>query len=331
MSFTTNNLLMINKVYFIIILSLIFSCNSDQPTPTTQSSQSPTSKLLPELSTGTKTGYKKIEYLPPGIENIFGKMPSKENGFYKFTFPRQDFNVMLEGIKIDPRFAFTTWFAFMPQDSAGSSGMLMGDIVLLESEFKNVLKKLDEKGLDIAAIHNHLLGEKPKIMYLHIMSMGEPMNLFNSLKEVLSVTATPLKSNYADTSQNMEWGKTEEILGYNGKKEGSILKLSIPRNERIKDAGMEIPENFGVNSVINFQKVGDKAAVTGDFVLIPSEVNTVQKMLTKGNIIVTALHSHMLFEQPRLFFMHFWAVDDPEKLALVLNDVLRSTNHVRRR
>ncbi len=320
------------KYYLIILPFIIFSCNSDESAPSsTQSSQSAPHKILPELSTGTKTDFKKITYLPESIENIFGKIPSKENGFYKFSFPRQDFNVMLEGVKIDPRFAFTTWFAFMPQDSAGSSGMLMGDMVLLESEFKNVLKKLEEKSLDIAAIHNHLLGEKPKIMYLHVMSMGKPLDLFNSLKEVLSVTATPVKASFTDTSQNMDWGKIEETLGYSGKKEGNILKFSVPRNERIKDAGMEIPENFGVNSVINFQKVGDKAALSGDFVLIPSEVNTVQKILTKGNIVVTALHSHMLFEQPRLFFMHFWAVDAPEKLAVVLQEVLRSTNHVRKR
>ncbi len=323
---------MIYKLSVVIALLFFVSCNGDNSDPSpTQSSQSSSPQLLPELSTGTKTDYKKIEYLPAGIENIFGKMPSKENGFYKFSFPRTDFNVMLDGVKIDPRLAFTTWFAFMPQDSAGSSGMLMGDVVLLESEFKNVLKKLEEKSLDIAAIHNHLLGEKPKIMYLHVMSMGKPLDLFNSLKEVLSVTATPLKASFTDTSQNMDWGKTEETLGLSGKKEGSILKFSVPRNERIKDAGMEIPENFGVNSVINFQKVGDKAALSGDFVLIPSEVNTVQKILTKGNIVVTALHSQMLFEQPRLFFMHFWAVDAPEKLAVVLQEVLRSTNHVRKR
>ena len=314
------------KYYLILLPFIIFSCNSE-PSQSTQSTQSVPPKLLPELSTGTKADFKKITRLPEGIENIFGKMPSKENGYYKFSFPRQDVTVMLDGIKIDPRFAFTTWFAFMPQDSAGSSGMLMGDVVLLESEFKDVLKKLDEKGIDIAAIHNHILGEKPKMMYLHVMSMGEPMSLFNSLKEVLSVTATPLRANFSDTAKDMDWGKTEEVLGVAGKKEGHILKFSVPRNERIKDAGIEIPENFGVNSVINFQRVGDKAAVTGDFVLIPSEVNTVQKMLTRGNIVVTALHSHMLFEQPRLFFMHFWAVDDPEKIAVILHDVLRSTNH----
>lgn len=215
----------------------------------------------------------------------------------------------------------------MPQDSAGTSGMLMGDIVLLESELKNVLKKLDEKGIDISAIHNHLLGEKPKIMYLHVMSMGEPISIFNSLKEVLSVTATPFKTKPPDSTQTLDWGKTEEILSVKGNREGNILKLSIPRNERIKDAGIEIPENFGVNTVINFQKIGGKVAITGDFVLIPSEVNTVQKMLTKANIAVTALHSHMLFEQPRLFFMHFWAVDDAEKLAVILYDILRITNH----
>jgi Domain of Unknown Function (DUF1259). len=167
-------------------------------------------------------------------------------------------------------------------------------------------------------------------MYLHVMAMGNPIQLFSSLKEVLSVTATPLKANYTDTSQNMDWRITEDSLGYKGRKEGSILKFSIQRNERIQDGGVEIPENFGVNSTINFQKVGDKAAVTGDFVLIPSEVNTVQKILTRGNILVTALHSHMLFEQPRLFFMHFWAVDDPLKLAAVLHDVLRSTNHAQK-
>lgn len=316
------------KTYFLIILQFTFlSCNSDEPTSSSTQSTKSAPKIIPELSTGTKTDFKKITYLPAGIENIFGKMASKENGFYKFSFPRQDITVSLDGIKIDPRLAFTTWFAFMPHDSSGSSGMLMGDMVLLESEFKNVLKKMDEKSLDIAAIHNHLLGEKPKIMYLHVTGMGKPESLFSSLKEVLSVTGTPLKGIFSDTAQNMNWGKTEEVLGIGGKKEGSILKFSVPRNERIKDEGVEIPENFGVNSVITFQKVGDKAAITGDFVLIPSEVNTVQKMLTKGNIVVTALHSHMLFEQPRLFFMHFWAVDDPEKLAVVLHDVLRSTNH----
>lgn len=321
---------MIKNYFFITIIMLQTACSNNSPsTPSNSSTQSgvPQHKLLPELETGTKRNFPKIEKLPPGIENIFGTKPSMDNGFYKFSFPRQDFNVMLDGVKVDPRFAFTTWLAFMPQDSTGVSGMLMGDMVLLEPELKNVLKKLDEKGIDISAIHNHLLGEKPKIIYLHVTAMGNPSDIFERMKEVLSVTATPLKATSADTSQTIDWSKTEDTLGYKGKQEGNILKLSIPRNERIQDAGVEIPEKFGVNSTINFQRIGAKAAVTGDFVLIPSEVSTVQKILTRGNILVTALHSHMLFEQPRLFFMHFWAVDNPEKIAAVLFDVLRSTNH----
>jgi len=317
--------------YFLIILVLFVSCNTETVTPTTQSTQTTSPKMLPELSTGTKSDFKKIDYLPEGITNVFGVEPSKENGFYKFSFPRTDLNVTLDGVKIDPKLAFTTWFSFMPHDSAGSSGMLMGDIVLLETEFKNVLKRIEEKSIDISAIHNHLLGEKPKIMYLHISAMGKPVDLFNNLKEILSVTATPLNSSSTDTAQTIDWSNTETVLGITGKSEGKLLKFSIPRNEKIQDAGIEIPENFGINSIINFQRIGNKAAITGDFVLIPSEVTTVQKMLTKGNIVVTALHNHMLFEQPRLFFMHFWAVDDPEKIAVVLNDVLRNTNHAIKR
>ena len=137
------------KKYFLIFLPLIiFSCNTQQEAPANQSPQSPVKKLIPELSSKTKTDFKPPVKLPAGIETIFGKMPSKENGFYTFSFPRQDLNISLEGVKLDPRFAFTSWFAFMTQDSAGTSGMLMGEVVLLESECKNVLNKLEEKGME---------------------------------------------------------------------------------------------------------------------------------------------------------------------------------------
>ncbi len=303
---------------------LLYACNGEPSSPA--QTQSPSTKLLPQVSTGTKSDFKKPDKLPAGIENIFGKMPSKENGFYKFSFPRTDLSVNINGLQIDPRLAFTTWFSFMPTDSMGD-GMMMGDVVLLESEFKNVEKKLDEKGIDISAIHNHLLEEKPKVMYLHVMATGKAMELFSSIKEVLLQTATPLHAVFSDTSQTTDWGRTEDTLGRKGKRQGNILTFNIPRNEKIQDGGMEIPEGFGISSAINFQKTGNRAAVTGDLVLIPSEVSTVSKILSRGNIVVTALHSHMLFEQPRLFFMHFWAVDDPEKIAAVFHEVLESTNH----
>ena len=317
--------------YLLILFSLLFiACNDNAPVESGKSAESSSPKLLPELQTGTKTSFKQIEKLPPGIETIFNKMPLKENGFYKFSFPRYDLNVMSGDVKIDARFALTSWLAFMPQDSSITSGIMMGDLVLLETELQNVLKKLDEKGIDITAIHNHFTGEKPKIIYLHVSTMGNPMDLFERMKEILEVTGTPLKENLPDTSQIVNWDKVENILVYKGKKEGTVLKFSVARKERIKDAGVEIPENFGISSDINFEKYGDKTAVSGDLVLIPSEVNTVQKMLTRGNILVTALHNHMLFEQPRVFFMHFFSVGDAEKISMVIKDVLNSTNHERR-
>ena len=308
----------------VLAVLLGLACNQRPAEPASQSSPAP--RLVPELSTGTKSSFGKIETLPEGIENIFGKMPSKENGFYKFSFPRTDLHIMLDGVQVDPRLAFTSWIALMPFDSTGNS-MLMGDLILKESELKNVLKKLDEKGIDISAIHNHLLGESPKIMYMHVMSMGKPLDILQGMKEVLAQTATPLQSKF-DSVGIADWGNTEDTFGYTGNKDGNLLRFNIPRNEKIKDGGIELPETFGIGSAITFQKVGGKAAVTGDFVLIPSEVNTVQRILSRANILVTALHSHMLFEQPRLFFMHFWAVDDPAKLGAALHEVMRSTNHV---
>ena len=315
------------KVFLPLIAIFIISCNEDKTTSSPPTNSSPAMQKMPELSTGTKTVYKKIEKLPAGIENIFGRMPSKEMGHYKFSFPRQDIHVTLDGIKIDPRLAFTTWFAFRPMDTVNAEVMMMGDVVLLETEFKSVLQKLDQRGIDISAIHNHLLNEKPKIMYMHVMAMGAPADLSAKMKEVLQLTATPLTASFTDTASTMDWGKTEEIIGMAGKKEGSILKFGVPRIERIKDQGMELPENFGINSTINFQKVGDKAAATGDFVLLGSEVNTAQKILGRAGLLVTAVHSHMLFENPRLFFMHFWGLDDPEKIAKAIREVLVSSKH----
>ena len=312
----------------IAITSIFLSCNSEDTAPaqSTQNSAAPTTRR-PELSTGNKTDFKKIEKLPAGIDSIFNKMPSKENGYYKFSFPRTDLNVSLDGIKIDPRLAFTTWFAFRPMDTVNAMAMVMGDVVLLETEFKAVLQKMDQRGLDVSAIHNHLLNEKPKVMYLHVSAMGEPKDLCVKLKELLQLTHTPLNYVNTDTASTMEWGMTEKNMGVLGKKEGSVYKFSIPRNERIKEEGMELPETFGVNSVVNFQKAGNKAAVTGDFILLGTEISTAQRILSRAGILVTAIHSHMLFDEPHFYFMHFWAVDDAEKIANALHDLLVHSNH----
>lgn len=273
----------------------------------------------------SKTNFSKIENLPTGIEAVFGKTPSKNNGFYKFSFPRTDLKVVADGITIDPRLAFTSWFAFMPAKDS-SKAMLMGDIVLLESELPAVEKKLAEEGIEITAIHNHLIGESPKVMYLHVGGMGNPVDLSNKLKAALALTATPMQATFKDQAGQVDWSNIEQIIGLKGKQNGPILSFGIPRKEKITEDGMELPSGFGISTGIAFQKSGNKTAITGDFVLMADEVNPVAKALIQHGITVTAIHNHMLTDNPRLFMMHFWAVDDPEALARGLKAALDKTN-----
>jgi len=269
--------------------------------------------------------FAKIETLPAGMDTVLGKEPSKEVGFYKFSFPRSDLKVQLDGVTVDPRLAFTTWFSFAPMDQGGDA-MLMGDMVLLEKELPGVEKKLTEDGINITAIHNHLLNEKPKMMYLHVDAMGDPLALSKKLKDVLSLTATPMKASFKDQLGEIKWDSVEQILGVKGKPAGPVINFGIPRREQVKAGGMDIPAGFGIATGIGFQKIGDKAAITGDFVLLDKEVVPVTEALIQNGITVTAIHNHMLMDSPRLFMMHFWAVDNPEKLAQGLKAALDKTN-----
>jgi len=280
------------------------------------------------MQTNKPVSFAKIEALPAGMDTVLGKEPSKEVGFYKFSFPRADLKVQLEGVTVDPRLAFTTWFSFAPMKE-GKDAMLMGDMVLLETELPKVEKRLTEDGINITAIHNHLLNEKPKIMYLHVDAIGDPMALCQKLKEVLSLTATPLKASFKDQPGVMKWDRVEQILGVKGKPAGPVLNFSFPRNEQVKGDGMDIPAGFGIATGIGFQKIGDKAAITGDFVLMDKEVVPVTTALIQHGITVTAIHNHMLMDSPRLFMMHFWAIGNPDDLAKGLKAALDKTNSKR--
>jgi Domain of Unknown Function (DUF1259) len=269
--------------------------------------------------------FSKIESFPAGIDSVFGKEPSKEVGYYKFSFPRADLKVQLDGVTIDSRLAFTTWFAFAPTKD-GKDAMLMGDMVLLETELPKVEKKLIEDGINVTAIHNHLLNEKPKIMFLHVDAMGDPLFLSQKLKDVLSLTSTPLKASFKDQAGEIKWDGVEQIIGAKGKPAGPVLSFGIPRKEGVKADAMDIPPGFGIATGIGFQKVGDRAAITGDFVLMDKEVGPVTTALVQNGITVTAIHNHMITDSPRLFMMHFWAVGKPDDLARGLKAAIDKTN-----
>ena len=206
--------------------------------------------------------------------------------------------------------------------------MVMGDLVLTEDEVTPVMQKIQQGGLEVTAIHNHILHESPRVMYMHIAGHGNAAKLAQTIHDALTATGTPAESPAAaPTKIDLDTGKIDEALGQKGKDNGGVYQFGVPRAETIRDHGIEVPPSMGVSTAINFQPTGNgRAAITGDFVLLGSEVNPVIEALRANGIQVTALHSHMLNEEPRLFFTHFWANADAVKLADGLRAALDKTN-----
>jgi hypothetical protein len=257
-------------------------------------------------------------------------------GVYRVGLGRSDLKVTLDGVEIRPTLALGSYLAFQKM---GSEAMVMGDLVLLHEEVNPVMKKLIEGGIEITALHNHLLRSSPATMYMHFLGRGDPVKLAAALRAGLAESKTPLAApapagSPAPTSApaplGIDTAAIDQALGTKGAVNGGVYAFNIPRAETIMEDGMAIPIGMGSGNVINFQPTGGgKAAITGDFVLIASEVNPVLKTLRDGGIEVTALHSHMLTEQPRLFFMHFWAHDDAGKLAASLKAALSKVNRAK--
>jgi hypothetical protein len=258
------------------------------------------------------------------LNNVFGKKGSVQGNVYKISYPRSDLKVKVGDFSVAPGLALGSWVGIIKMEN---ESMMMGDLVLLDAEVPKVITKLVEENLDITAIHNHLINETPNIKYIHFHGSGDAVQLAKKIKSVLAVTATPLSAPAAQTqTKNIDWSKVTAILGTTGKQNGMLLQYAFPRNEKLTESGMEMPPSMGMATSINFQMDGSRAAITGDFVLLADEVNPVIKALTENGIMPTALHTHMLNDEPRLFMMHFWAVGNPEKLAKGLRAALDKTN-----
>jgi hypothetical protein len=262
------------------------------------------------------------------VAEAFGKEGTASAGdVYRISLPRSDLKVTLDGIELKPGFALGGWLAFEPM---GQQAMVMGDLVLLEGEVNPVMEKLLQSGLEITAIHNHLLRSKPTTMFMHLMGHGDPVKLAKQLHDAVAASKTPLEkaSGTAATAEvTMDVAAIDNVLGAKGKINGAVLQYSLPRAEEISVDKVSVPPALGSAIAINFQPTGNgKAAITGDFVLIGSEVSPVLHVLRENGIEVTALHSHMVDEQPRLYFMHFWANDDVQKLTHGLKAALRLVN-----
>lgn len=251
------------------------------------------------------------------IDDALGRAGQKSGDVYRLGFPRTDLHVTVAGVDIKPGLALGSWAAFSGGDDSAS---VMGDLVLLEDEVNPVMAKLRASGFEITAVHNHVINETPRVLYMHYLGHGKAMDLAKSLRAALEESKTPLGKPAAPSAAVAEppaFVKTiEDTLGAKGRWAGGVLSFGIPRAETITEGGMTLTGAQGVAESINFQEAGPgKVATTGDFVLTAGEVNAVISALEQHNILVTALHSHMLTEQPRLFFMHFWAVGATESVA----------------
>lgn len=262
------------------------------------------------------------------VDDAMGRAGQDQpDGAHRFAMPRSDLKVTAEGVEIKAGFALGSWAAF---NRMGNQAEVMGDLVLTDSEVTPVMQKLVDSGIEISALHNHLLNESPHVMYMHIHGHGDPVQLASSLRAALALSKTPASSPPAAAAPpdlGFDSKQVDTALGRAGKNNNGIYQFSIPRNEKITQRGMAVPNSLGVTTALNFQPTGNgKAAITGDFVLLATEVNPVIKTLRQNGVAVTALHSHMLDEQPRLYFMHFWANDDAVKLAKGLRAAVDQTN-----
>jgi hypothetical protein len=250
------------------------------------------------------------------------------SGVYRVALPRTDLHVAVDGIQLRPALALGGWLAFR---SMGDSTMVMGDLVLTENEINPVMTRLAVGGIDITALHNHLLRAQPNTMYMHVLGQGDAVKPATALHDALAASKTPLKASPAPASQTIELDTAaiDHALGAKGKVNGGVYQMSIPRGDAISDNGMPVPDAMGSANAINFQPLsGGNAAIAGDLVLKAHEVNPVLRALRENGIEVTAVHNHMLDDQPHVFFMHFWAHKNAVELAKAMRAALGKTTVV---
>lgn len=270
------------------------------------------------------------------VDQALGRPGTEQaGGVHRYGFPRSDLKVTLDGVAIKPALALGSWAAFQPM---GTEAMVMGDLVLTLDEVNPVMSRLLASGFTITALHNHLLRSAPATMYMHVGARGDPVKLAQALHDALAVSRTPLASPSRDLQPpsagagsspplDLDTAALDQAMGAKGKANGGVYQFSYPRADKPAAGGMPAPASMGTATAINFQPTGNgKAAITGDFVMTANEVDPVMRALRADGIDITALHNHMLDDQPRLFFMHFWSNQDAQKLAKGLRLALDKMN-----
>jgi hypothetical protein len=262
------------------------------------------------------------------VDEVMGRSPAVAGDVHRYNWPRTDLNVTVDGVTIKPALALGGWTAFKPMHG---EVMVMGDLVLLDTEVNPVMAKLLENGVEVTAVHNHLLRANPPTYYMHIGGHGDPVKFATAIHTALAESKTPMTPPTppaAPPAVDLDTAQLDSIIGVKGTNNGGVYAFGVPRRDPITEGGMQITPvgPMGAANAINFQPTGGgKAAITGDFLVTGEEVNPLIKTLRQNGIEVTAIHSHMLTEQPRMIFIHFWANDDAIKLAKGLRAALEKT------
>jgi uncharacterized protein DUF1259 len=261
------------------------------------------------------------------VDAALGKTAAVSGEVHRYGLPRSDLHVTLDGVAIKPALALGGWIAFAPMHG---QAMVMGDLVLLENEITPVMTKLLDGGLDITAIHNHILRASPATFYMHVGGHGDPEKMAAIIRSALSASNTPFDPQATTAGPaptvDLDTAKLDQIIGVRGTANGGVYQFAVPRRDPILESGMQVNGPLGGANAINFQPTGNgKAGITGDFLVTGNEVNPLIRALRAGDIEVTAIHSHMLDEQPRMFFIHFWANDEALKLARGIRTALETT------
>src|SRR5882757_4424190 len=261
------------------------------------------------------------------VDAALGKTAAVAGEAHRYGLPRSDLQVTLDGVAIKPALALGGWVAFAPM---GGEAMVMGDLVLLETEITPVMTRLLDGGLDITAVHNHILRASPATFYMHVGGHGDPEKMAAVIRSALAASKTPFDPPAANPpappALDLDTAKLDEIIGVKGTPNGGVYQFGVPRRDPIMEMGLKVTGPMGGTNAVNFQPTGGgKAAITGDFLVTEAEVNPLIRALRANDIEVTAIHSHMLSEQPRMFFVHFWANDDALKLARGIRAALEKT------
>ena len=264
------------------------------------------------------------------IERVMGMKGKSNNGEYKVTIPQNDLDVKVDGFKIIPAMGLGTWVAFTP---AANGVMIMGDLIVTETDLKPVQQEIIRQGLTSTAIHNHFIRNHPNIMFMHMGGSGSTEVMAQKAKAVLDKIkelrgGDPSKGTASNEAveNTLDTKRLDAILGYKAEMSKGVYKYTIGRPDvDLREHGAKITTFFGFNTWAAFQGSPDKAAVAGDFVMLEDEVEPVLKALIENGIEVVALHNHMVHEKPHVFFLHYWGVGSAEHLAKVLRAALDHT------